>query len=683
MALRTTHFSLGFLATLDRDEIVERFYTAASKNCVVLGIFGLWPRYNNHMSTVAKLWLMLLFVVSMTAVAFFALPDDTHARFNIRQYSDTISDSAPGAGANHTFRFYLDVDVSPGARLEITPPAGFETLATSSFAERNVELYVNGSPRTASSTASPGVDMVEITPGTPGFIRYTLAPDSGIISGSLIELRVGDHTSASSQYSMSFSSSTGTSTTPDDVKPIKNTSTLGRHDVALEVWDGGLIARTDFIIFLNQRVSMPRVDTSEVIPPFRFNPAPTSTVGGTTLSVEISLETDEFAVCRFSQSSGVAYAAMTNIFSNTGLIFHSTVVGVTPNSLQRFYVRCIDDEGNFNRDDFLIQFSVNAAPTGTSNTTGTTSGSGTGSGNDGTGDGSGGGGTTGGSNGQAPSAGGSSGSGGSGGGGGGGRGDKDGDTAGGGFESEDTPYRSGDARVIISGFAFPNSTVTFLVDGDIAKTTRSNGSGVYTVTLDTIAKGVYTFGVYGEGPDKVKSSTFSTSFTVIGARTSELTNINVSPSIKVTPDPVEPGQTLTVSGYSLPNSVVTIQYGKQKTKLQSELTTNTDGSGKWTATVNTGGMSRGTYQIRAKSARASDGATTNYSEYTYFGVGEAAEVKSSADLSRDGRVNLTDFSILLFWWNTNGGDSNPPADINRDSKVSLTDFSILLFNWTG
>lgn len=55
----------------------------------------------------------------------------------------------------------------------------------------------------------------------------------------------------------------------------------------------------------------------------------------------------------------------------------------------------------------------------------------------------------------------------------------------------------------------------------------------------------------------------------------------------------------------------------------------------------------------------------------------------NADLNRDGRVNLVDFSILLFWWASDGGDSDPPADINLDGTVSLTDFSIMLFNWTG
>jgi hypothetical protein len=202
------------------------------------------------------------------------------------------------------------------------------------------------------------------------------------------------------------------------------------------------------------------------------------------------------------------------------------------------------------------------------------------------------------------------------------------------------------------------------------------------VTLDEIAKGAYTFGVYGEDASKVKSSTFSTSFTVTGGRTSELTNVNVVPSIKVSPDPVNPGETLTVSGYALSNSIVSLQNGKQKSSIFSEATANADSSGKWTTTLSTTNFSKGTYQIRAKSEQTG-GHKTGFSAYTYYGVGEKASGNLNADLSRDGKVNLTDFSILLFWWNSDGGNSNPPADINGDGKVNLTDFSILLFNWTG
>lgn len=628
------------------------------------------------MSIVAKLWAGCIAVIAVAILVLLFLPDLSSAK-NINQYRDTISDSAPSAPSNHTFEFIVTTDVAPGARLEFTPPAGFSMPASAYFDIRNVQLTVNGNPRTAGAVAGPGVDQIEITNGAPGFIRYTLAPDSGLTAGDAIEFKIGNHTLNSLPPSESFSTTTGTTTYSGDIEPIINSATLGTHEVKFEIWDGVLVANAGFLISINNRVRMPNIDTTEEVPPYRFNPAPTSTVGGTTLSVEISLETDEFAICRYSRTPGVSYNSMTNNFSNTGIVFHSTVVTVVPDSVQTFYVRCIDDENNFNIDDFIIEFTVNPIPDGLPNGDGDTDGDGSGTGDGGTGGGSSGSGG-GGSGGSGSGNGGGSG----GGGGGGGRGDQDDDGAGGGFESDDEPYQSGDARVVISGFAFPNSTVSVGVDGKLAQTTRSNGSGAYSVTLDKISRGVYTFGVYAEGADKIKSSTFSTSFTVTGGRTSELTNINVSPSIKVSPNPVDPGQTLTVTGYALPNSTVTIQTGKQKSKSMAESTAEADSSGKWSTTISTSNFTRGTNQIRAKAAQ-SGGATSNYSEYTYYGVGEESGGDLNADLNRDGRVNLTDFSILLFWWNGTGGDSNPPADINRDGRVTLTDFSILLFNWTG
>jgi hypothetical protein len=634
------------------------------------------------MNTVAKLWLVFILVVVLPTAFFLYKPHNIEAR-NVHEYSDTIEDSAPRASSNHTFRFKLETNVSPGGRLEFTMPSGFEIATSTEFGIRNVELLVEGVPRTADVVASPGVDQVEITYGSPGFIRYTLAPDFSIAAGSHIEFRIGNNTSNSIKASTVYSTSTmSTTTILADVSTVHNSATIGTHEVKFEVWDNGLTAEAGFLIAMVNRVYNGKVNTREKVPPFRFNAAPTSTVGGTTLSVEISLETDEFAICKYSKTPGVGYPFMTSNFSNTGLIFHSTVVPVTANSVQKFYVRCIDDEGNFNIDDYLIMFTVNNVPTGTANITGSTSGDGTGSGNTGGGNGSGGGGTSGGSNGQTPTTGGTAGSGGYGGGGGGGTGGSTGNSGGGGFEAVQDAYRSGDARVVISGFAFPNSPVAVLVDGKVAQTTRSGSNGAYTVTLDAIARGVYTFGVYAEGPDKVRSSTFSTSFTVTGGRTSELTNINVSPSIKVSPDPVNPGQTLTATGYGLPNATISIQNGKQKSGTMSEFAATADGNGKWTTTIPTDGLVKGAYQIRAKSS-VTNGAVTGFSAYTYYTVGEKAGGALNADLSRDGKVNLTDFSILLYWWGGTGGNSDPPADINHDGKVNLTDFSILLFNWSG
>jgi len=636
------------------------------------------------MNSVIKAWMCLFAVLSLCFIFVVAVSPDLLFARNINQYKNTISDSVPSVASNHTFSFVLNTNLSPGSVIEITPDSGFEILNSSNFAaERNVELKVNNVLRDSDSVLSASDDLVEIFPGTPGMIRYTLNTATGISSGANLELRIGNNTSKSLVASVTFSTSTGTTTIEADIKGIINDSTIGTKKFKVEVYDGGLVADAGFLISLVEQIGVGPADTTEEIPPERFNGAPSSTVTGVTLNVEIFLETDELAVCKYSLTPGTAYSAMVNTFTGTGLIYHTVVVPVTPDSLQQFYIRCIDDEGNFNIDDYLIEFAVSAVPTGDSNTDGDVDGDGTGTGNSGTGSGDGGGGQTGSADGGQPTTGGTSGGGGSGGGGGGGSGGSTGSTAGGGFESTDAPFRSGDGRVVISGFALPRSTVFSLVDGKVAESVRAGNDGAYSIIIDAIARGAYTFGVYAVDVAQTRSSTFSTSFTVIGARTSSLSNINISPTIKVTPDPVNPGATLTLNGYAQPNATVSIENEKDKTPASRQVFTATaNGDGAWTLNVPTANFSIGTYKARAKSVQEG-GVSTNFSNYTLYGVGQSAARPINADLNRDGKVNLVDFSILLFWWNTAGGASDPPADINSDGRVSLTDFSILLFNWTG
>ena len=636
------------------------------------------------MSNALSTWVTALCVGLVTGIlAFLIVPELMQAR-NITSYRDTVSTSAPGKAANHTFSFILNTSVAPGGTFEIVPPAEFEILATSTFSPlRNVELKINGLSRSVGAVVSATEDFVEITPGVPGMIRYTLNSSDGINPGSMIEFKVGNHTSMAQQAALVFSTTTGTTTVPGDTRPIINSTTTGAHSVDFRVYSGGEVANADFVVFIIDQVTVAPVDTTEEIPPFRFSGAPTGTLSGTTLGVELSLETDEFAICRYSTVPGESYSSMGGVFTSTGLVFHTVVVTVTPNSLNRFYIRCIDDEGNFNTDDFPISFSVNAQPTGTANTTGSTTGDGTGSGNDGTGTGGGSGGTSGASDGVAPSTGGASGGGGSGGGSGGGGGGGRGSDGGGGFESSDGPYRSGDGQVTINGYTAPRSQVTALVDGKVAKTSTAGSDGSYSIVLDLIARGVYTFGVYSTDAAKVKTSTFSTSFTVTGARASTLSNIILAPSLSVTPDPVNPGAPLTLSGYAIPNSTVTVENEKDGTVAsRKQFTAVANASGLWTIPVDTTAFLQGTYKARVKAVQTG-GLATNFSNYTLYGVGQAANRPLNTDLNRDGKVNLVDFSILLFWWNTAGGDSDPAADINGDTRVNLTDFSILLFNWTG
>jgi len=616
-----------------------------------------------------------------------AAPDFSDAQYlgKVAQYRDVITSSAPEAAANHSLSFTILTDMSPGSYFEFETPIDFEIRASSTFSElRNVELRVNGIRREVGSSLSFTEDFVEIFPGLGGLIRYTLNTGNGIQSGDSLELKIGNHTTLGRKSPITYvDMMLGTTTLAADIKPIINSPTPAMYRMNLRMFDGGEIGGAGFVVTVIESVGVGG-DTTETVPPLRFNGAPSGTLPGTTFSVEVTLETEELAICKFDRVASTTYDAMPFTFTNTGFLNHSAVLGVTPGSVQSIYVRCMDDEFNKNIDDYLIYFVVSSPPTGISSPTGSTTGNGTGNADVGSGTGTGpSGGVSGGGGGLQTTAGGSSGGGGSGGGGGGGGGPSSGSQGGGGFEASDAPFRSGDGQVTISGFTAPRSQVFIGVDGKAAKTGTAGSNGEYSITLDLIARGVYTFGVYSVDSAKTKTSTFSTSFTVTGARASALSNITLPPSITATPNPVTPGQPITISGFSLPNATITVENEKEgSTASRKQFTAQANAAGAWTVAVESTGLANGTYKARAK-AQVLGGQTTSFSTYVTYGVGQAGTTPLNADLSRDGKVNLTDFSILLFWWSSNGGDSNPSADINSDGRVNLTDFSILLFNWTG
>ncbi len=591
----------------------------------------------------------------------------THAA-TITQYSDRLSTSAPNLSANHTINFTTDVSIPAGGYIRFTPEPGEFTIPAVDFDIDNVALFVSTgagyTQRLGTSTApSATEDGISIMTGTSGNIEITLNSTDAIPAGAEIRILIGSHTP---------------NATTTDVG-ITNPATTGTHNYYLAT--GGTVdseVRGHYAIL--EQVGVGPVDTRETDPPVRFNGAPMGVLSGTSIIIQMSLETDEFARCRYSTASGTPYSSMGNEFSTTFVVIHTEDIAVATSTSYSFFVRCIDDEGNVNLDDYEISFSIPEYPEGNPGDTGDEEGNGEGEGG---GSGSGDTGSGSGSSGGDSSGSGGSGGGSGGGGGGGSGGSSGGDGGSGGFEGSDRPYQSGEGRVIITGYAFPRSTIVALVDGAIAENAQSTATGEFSITIDEIARGAYTFGVYGIDRNGVRSSTFSTTFTVTGARGSTLSNINVMPSISVSPNPVDPNSTLAVSGYTIPNATVTIENQNDRTSASLKtFTATSDANGAWSVSVSTDGFSTGTYKVRAK-AKQDSGVSTNFSGYTFYGVGQAAAVPRSSDLNRDGKVNLTDFSILLFWWNTDGGASNPPADINQDGRVSLTDFSILIFNWTG
>ncbi len=178
-----------------------------------------------------------------------------------------------------------------------------------------------------------------------------------------------------------------------------------------------------------------------------------------------------------------------------------------------------------------------------------------------------------------------------------------------------------------------------------------------------------------------RSITFNTTFDVTQGAITNVAGILVPPTISVTDATINPGDIVVFRGQAIPNATIEVQIGSA---VRTQ-TTRSDANGNWTLSYDTNSLSNGTYAVKARSISGTGTLTSQSSYSTVLQLFAGVEGASGApsDLNTDGSINLIDFSILIFWWQTNGGDSDPAADINGNGRVSIEDFSILLFNWTG
>ncbi|QFR38967.1 hypothetical protein A9Q91_01905 [Candidatus Gracilibacteria bacterium 28_42_T64] len=102
------------------------------------------------------------------------------------------------------------------------------------------------------------------------------------------------------------------------------------------------------------------VDTTAAI---LSNGTPTGEQAGGTTNVNLALDTDENATCKYSTVANTVFTSMTNTFTTTGNTSHSTnVTGLTDGNSYTYYVRCIDGYLNENTIDYTLNFSVANTP---------------------------------------------------------------------------------------------------------------------------------------------------------------------------------------------------------------------------------------------------------------------------------------------------------------------------------
>jgi len=229
------------------------------------------------------------------------------------------------------------------------------------------------------------------------------------------------------------------------------------------------------------------------------------------------------------------------------------------------------------------------------------------------------------------------------------------------------------ATVIFEGKAYPDAFITILRNKTVSATLKADLKGDFSKTLTAVPAGVWEFGVFAEDTEGRKSVTISFSTNIIGGTTMKISGIFISPTISLSAENIIRGEKLDILGQAYPQSEIEVFVSSPFSILQKTKSTE---KGKWQSSLDSRPLAFGVHQTKAR-ARTTEGEESYFSEELIFKIIEACK---GADLNFDGKVNIVDFSILLYFWGQKK-PTNVCADINRDGIVNVTDFSIMMYWW--
>lgn len=235
-----------------------------------------------------------------------------------------------------------------------------------------------------------------------------------------------------------------------------------------------------------------------------------------------------------------------------------------------------------------------------------------------------------------------------------------------------------ETKVIIQGKAYPSSLITVLKDGKIALTTKADARANFKVEISNITAGIYTFGVWAEDSKKRRSITFTFTTFIRSKTITTIGGIFIPPTIELSKVGLQRGETLNILGQTAPKSEISIFISSPGEGIVKKTEAELDGT--WFYAFDTTPLEEGSHTSQAKAVCPED-LLSSFSKLLSFYIGGEAihGLCPGADFNKDSRVNLVDFSILLYWW----GKVNSCVDQNQNGIVNITDFSIMLYYWTG
>ena len=225
----------------------------------------------------------------------------------------------------------------------------------------------------------------------------------------------------------------------------------------------------------------------------------------------------------------------------------------------------------------------------------------------------------------------------------------------------------------LSGYTSPDAFVTILLDSAVAGTTTADGNGDFYKLLTGLSDGTFLVEIYAEDTLLRQTQTLSFNVDLFPSTTTTVSNIVIPPTIEVDPTTIFERGTTTVFGLSHPASQIVVFIES----YSAVVVANSVGSWSYDFLGRIYPVSVGVHNAYARET-VTGGYLSPFTQNIPFTV----DACIPADVNCDTFVDLTDFSIILYYWEQ-VYPANFRADVNGDFAVNLTDISIMLFYWTG
>ena len=241
------------------------------------------------------------------------------------------------------------------------------------------------------------------------------------------------------------------------------------------------------------------------------------------------------------------------------------------------------------------------------------------------------------------------------------------------------------AQVEFSGRAYPASQVTILRDAQVAAVVSADAQGEFHATISELRGGSYIFTLYATDYQQRHSRLTIFHMQIAQDKVRKVEGVIIPPTLFTDTVQVKKGESFTVEGQS--GFRATVEISVKGSDTQFSVRELADARGAYTRSFVTDELPFGDYQITARTYFP-DGAFSELSRIVEVAIGDGTLLRKpfgagplQGDVNDDKRVNLIDFSILLYWF----GRENVPSkvDLDHNQKADLVDFSIMAYYWTG